>query len=111
MTIAGTFISATQAAGDSTEVIVNRAFIQGFYWAPDMLPGWGFFVDLQEDRFFGALFGYLDGQASFITMQGASAPGEILTWQGEPGDALSDARRAYRSLAEAAKAMGTAVNR
>lgn len=107
MTLAGSFTSATQASGtweadmlgtacdgdwtattqatggSSTEVIINHAFIQGVYWNPEELPGWGFFVDLQEDTFFAALFGYLSGQASFITMQGSAAPGEILTWEGD----------------------------
>jgi len=56
---------------DTSSRSVDHAFVKGVYWSPEELPGWGFFADVQEDLFFAAVFGYLDQDSSFITLQGS----------------------------------------
>jgi len=92
MTLAGSFESATGAAGTwnavvnsvacagtweasiegdpDDEIAVDHAYVQGVYWNPDELPGWGFFVDVQEDNMFGAVYGYDNDSSTFIVLQG-----------------------------------------
>ncbi len=54
------------------EVYFNQAWVDGVYWNVNELPGWGFFVDVQEETMFGAVYGYTSasGEPTFITLQG-----------------------------------------
>ena len=52
------------------EAYVNQAWVDGVYWNQNELPGWGFFVDVQEESMFGAVYGYTNGEPTFITLQG-----------------------------------------
>jgi hypothetical protein len=54
------------------EVYFNQAWVDGVYWNANELPGWGFFVDVQEETMFGAVYGYTSasGEPTFITLQG-----------------------------------------
>lgn len=107
MTIAGTFDSATEASGTwkavfhgtqcagtwdtspeggggtESDVTIDHAFIEGVYWNPDDLPGWGFFVDVQEDTMFGAVYGYLGSDSTFITLQGTRISTDPLVYEGD----------------------------
>jgi hypothetical protein len=91
MRMAGTFVSSTAAGGnwqitaaggsgcqgfwdatfDDSGQSVDHAFVKGVYWSPEELPGWGFFADVQEETFFGAVYGYMDQDSTFITLQGS----------------------------------------
>ncbi len=108
MTVSGTFTSATRASGDweaevsnvdcngtwltpddnggggdlEIEVAVDHAYVRGVYVNPDELPSWGFFADVQEESFFGAIYGYLDGESTFITLQGTITSYDPLRFQG-----------------------------
>lgn len=55
------------------EVYLNHAWVDGVYWNRGELPGWGFFVDVQETTLFGAIYGYSNGAPTFITLQGELA--------------------------------------
>lgn len=66
------------------ETKINLAWVDGVYWNPDILPGWGFFVDAQEDTFFGAIYGYDGGSNStFIVLQGTVTSLDPLVYQGD----------------------------
>ena len=107
MTISGSFDSSTQAAGpwdavihgtqcngswaatgpdngtvETYDVTIDHAFVKGVYWNPDVLPGWGFFVDIQEETFFGAIYGYQGADSTFITLQGSLISGDSMVFQG-----------------------------
>jgi hypothetical protein len=62
---------------------IDHAFVEGVYWNPEDLPGWGFFTDIQENLFFGAVYGYLDGESTFITLQGSLASSFPMSYQGD----------------------------
>ena len=55
----GTWETAGGGGGDDSEIRGDHSYVQGVYWNPDDLPGWGFFVDNQEDSLFGAIYGYM----------------------------------------------------
>lgn len=106
MTVSGTFNSASHASGDwagkinnvdcngtwetagggggdlEFEVTVDHAYVQGVYVNPDQLPSWGFFADVQEETFFGAVYGYFGGDSTFITLQGTITSSDPLRFQG-----------------------------
>ena len=107
MTISGSFDSSTQAAGpweavvngtrcagnweatgpdngqgETYDVTIDHAFVKGVYWNPDELPGWGFFVDVQEETFFGAIYGYQGADSTFITLQGKLSSADPMIFQG-----------------------------
>ena len=65
------------------EVYVNQAWVDGVYWNLGVLPGWGFFVDVQEETMFGAVYGYADGEPTFITLQGSLISDNPLRYQGD----------------------------
>jgi hypothetical protein len=65
------------------EVYVNQAWVDGVYWNLGVLPGWGFFVDVQEETMFGAVYGYADGEPTFITLQGNLISDNPLRYQGD----------------------------
>ena len=75
---------------------LNAAFIDGVYWNPSELPGWGFFIDVQEATMFGAVYGYLGDDSTFITLQGTQSPTDELVFSGDVffvtdgGKAISD---------------------
>jgi hypothetical protein len=62
---------------------LNAAYIDGVYWNPSELPGWGFFIDVQESTLFGAVYGYLGDDSTFITMQGTQSPTDELVFSGD----------------------------
>jgi len=64
-------------------VRLNAAYIDGVYWNPSALPGWGFFIDVQETSIFGAVYGYLGDDSTFITMQGTQSPTDDLVFSGD----------------------------
>ena len=61
----------------------NHAWIQGVYWNPGELPGWGFFVDVQEETMFGAIYGYMGSDSTFITLQGTLTSADPLVFRGD----------------------------
>lgn len=79
----GTWIWETDLASDVPPVTIDHAFVQGVFWNPDVLPGWGFFVDVQEDTMFGAVYGYLGSDSTFITLQGTQSSADPLIYQGD----------------------------
>jgi hypothetical protein len=44
--------------------------IQQIYWSPDVAPNQGLAIQVQNDIFFGAYYGYRDGQPSFVILCG-----------------------------------------
>ena len=65
------------------ETKINHAWIDGVYWNPSALPGWGFFVDAQEETLFGAIYGYENGSPTFITLQGNVISEDPLRYRGD----------------------------
>jgi hypothetical protein len=65
------------------EVYINQAWIDGVYWNQNVLPGWGFFVDVQEETMFGAVYGYGSGEPTFITLQGNLISNNPLRFRGD----------------------------
>jgi hypothetical protein len=104
MTVSGAFNSATHASGDwdavihgtdcsgpwdtsgeneiEIELMVDHAYVKGVYVNPDELPSWGFFADVQEENFFGAIYGYMNGDSTFITLQGMMTSNDPPRFQG-----------------------------
>lgn len=62
---------------------INHAWVDGVYWNPNQLPGWGFFVDAQEEFLFGAVYGYQNGNATFIVLQGTVFIADPLEYRGD----------------------------
>jgi len=65
------------------ETYINHAWVDGVYWNQNELPGWGFFVDVQEETLFGAIYGYLNGAPTFITLQGNIISSDPLRYRGD----------------------------
>lgn len=65
------------------ETKVNHAWVKGVYWNNEELDRWGFFVDVQEENFFGAVYGYLGNDSTFITLQGGIASSDPLVFSGD----------------------------
>lgn len=65
------------------ETRVNHAWTDGVYWNAQALPGWGFFVDAQEDSLFGAIYGYDNGDSTFIILQGRAVSEDPLRYGGD----------------------------
>jgi hypothetical protein len=104
ITVSGAFNSASHASGDwdavihgvdcsgpwdtsgeneiEIELTVDHAYVKGVYVNPDELPSWGFFADVQEENFFGAIYGYLNGDSTFITLQGTMTSNDPPRFQG-----------------------------
>lgn len=66
---------------DVTEI--NLAWVDGVYWNPEQLPGWGFFVDAQEETLFGAIYGYQGSDSTFVTLQGTVYGADPLEYRGD----------------------------
>ncbi|MFC1688287.1 hypothetical protein ACFL07_01335 [Pseudomonadota bacterium] len=62
---------------------VNLAWVDGVYWNPQQLPGWGFFVDAQEETLFGAIYGYEGNDSTFVTLQGTVSRADPLEYRGD----------------------------
>lgn len=84
------FLASSMAAlNASAEPIIapfispDHSWVKGVYWSPGALPGWGFFVDLQEDLFFGAVYGYEGPDATFITLQGRRTSDDPPRFEGD----------------------------
>jgi hypothetical protein len=77
------FASAPAGAQSIPETYVNHAWVDGVYWNQAELPGWGFFADVQEETLFGAIYGYLDGEPTFITLQGTLTSENPLRFSGD----------------------------
>jgi len=65
------------------ETYINHAWVDGVYWNQNELPGWGFFVDAQEETMFGAIYGYTNGAPTFITLQGNLISEDPLRYRGD----------------------------
>lgn len=65
------------------EVYINQAWVDGVYWNQNLLPGWGFFVDVQEETMFGAIYGYTNGDPTFITLQGSLISVNPMRYRGD----------------------------
>lgn len=82
--IALIFFSATARAQSGVpDPYISQAYVKGVYWNPDELPGWGFFVDIQELTLFGAIYGYDAGEATFVTLQGTMSTFDPLVFTGD----------------------------
>ena len=79
----GTWETAGGGGGDDSEIRGDHSYVQGVYWNPDDLPGWGFFVDNQEDSLFGAIYGYMGSDSTFVTLQGTRSSADELIYQGD----------------------------
>ena len=80
----GTWFWQTALEGeDPGGLSIDHAFVQGVYWNPEEFPGWGFFVDIQEDTLFAAIFGYMGSDSTFITLQGTRDSTDPLIFQGD----------------------------
>jgi hypothetical protein len=65
------------------EVYVNHAWVDGVYWNQGELPGWGFFVDVQEETLFGAIYGYASSEPTFIILQGNLISDNPMRYRGD----------------------------
>lgn len=61
----------------------DHSWVRGSYWNPEELPNWGVLVDVQEHTMFGAFFGYLDSEPSFIVFVGTVSQFSPVTFEGE----------------------------
>lgn len=77
------FAWAPAGAQSIPETYVNHAWVDGVYWNQAELPGWGFFADVQEETLFGAIYGYLNGEPTFITLQGTLTSEDPLRFSGD----------------------------
>ena len=66
-----------------TDTKINLAWVDGVYWNQIQYPGWGFFVDAQEENIFGAIYGYQGGSATFVTFQGTVYIADPLQYRGD----------------------------
>ena len=84
--IISTILSISPASAQTIlpdETTFDHAWIQGLYVAPEEFPRWGWFVDVQETIFFGAVYGYLGQDSTFITMQGKQVSDDPVVYMGE----------------------------
>lgn len=66
------------------DTYINHAWVDGVYWNQSALPGWGFFVDVQEETLFGAIYGYTaNGSPTFITLQGNLISSDPMRYRGD----------------------------
>lgn len=65
------------------DTVINHAWIKGVYWNRWVLPGWGFFVDVQEETMFGAIYGYDGPDSTFVTLQGKVTSAMPLEFSGD----------------------------
>jgi len=65
------------------ETYVNHAWVDGVYWNQYELPGWGFFADVQEETMFGAIYGYTNGEPTFIILQGNLISDDPMRYRGD----------------------------
>lgn len=80
------FFWATNVWSESVipaETKVDHAWVQGVYWNPSVLPSWGFFADVQEETFFGAIYGYDSGEPTFIILVGSRTRMDPLEFRGD----------------------------
>lgn len=77
------FSSSLWSAASVPETLINHAYVKGVYWNPSQLPGWGFIVDVQEEMMFGAIYGYMGSDSTFIILQGNVTSSLPLTFRGD----------------------------
>jgi len=79
-----TVSSYTRAASELDGLVfIDHAWVHGYYSNRVDLPGWGVFVDVQEDTLFGAVYGYLDGTPTFVVFVGKVESLSPLTYEGD----------------------------
>jgi len=61
----------------------DHAWVNGLYWNPGELPGWGVFVDVQEETMFGAVYGYKSNEPSFVVFLGSAVSTDPLIFEGD----------------------------
>jgi len=76
------FPAFAQSAIQNT-VKIEHSWVRGSYWNNSVLPGWGVLVDVQEDTIFGAVFGYLNNEASFVVFTGTQTSLNPLVYKGD----------------------------
>lgn len=79
----GTWSWSTSLGVEDPDLRLDHAYVKGVYWNPEDYPGWGFFADIQEDTLFGAIYGYMGSDSTFITLQGTRDPADPLVYQGD----------------------------
>lgn len=72
-------------------VQIDHTWVQGSYWSSGEYPGLGVLVDVQEDTMFGAVYGYMGNDPSFVVFVGTATSINPLVFEGnvffvtEPG--------------------------
>lgn len=61
----------------------DHTWVKGLYWNPSELPGWGVFVDVQEETLFGAVYGYKSNESSFVVFLGSAVSTDPLIFEGD----------------------------
>ena len=64
-------------------VQIDHSWVQGSYWSPSQYPGWGFLVDVQGLTMFGAVYGYIGDEPSFVVFVGSATSIDPLVFQGD----------------------------
>lgn len=64
-------------------VSIDHSWVQGSYWSPSQFPGWGVLVDVQEDTMFGAVYGYMGNEPTFVVFVGTMTSLDPLTFSGQ----------------------------
>ncbi|MDT8322312.1 MAG: hypothetical protein RQ826_17495 [Xanthomonadales bacterium] len=77
------FFATARAQSGVPDPYISQAYVKGVYWNPDELPGWGFFIDIQELTLFGAIYGYDAGEATFVTLEGTMSTFDPLVFTGD----------------------------
>jgi hypothetical protein len=84
-TILSLFIASTAQAQTILPDVVkfDHTWVKGLYWNPGELPGWGIFADVQEETMFGAVYGYKNGEPSFVILLGSAVSTDPLIFEGD----------------------------
>lgn len=79
-----TLFSTAQAQSILPDVVeFDHAWVKGLYWNRGELPGWGFFVDVQEETMFGAVYGYENNEPRFVVLLGSVDSTNPLVFKGD----------------------------
>ena len=82
MLLALPVVATGQSAIDDV-VKIDHTWVQGSYWSPGAYPGLGVLVDVQEDTMFGAVYGYMGNDPSFVVFVGSTTSIDPLVFEGQ----------------------------
>lgn len=69
--------------GIENTVKIDHSWVQGSYWSPSQYPGWGVLVDVQDLTMFGAVYGYMGNDPSFVVFVGTATTIDPLIFSGD----------------------------